>query len=92
MLPQLQLFYGTNPHSVVILDNCSIHHVESIHEFFEASGVLLLFLTPYSPDLMPIAEAFSSMKSYLKRHDDCMQATDDPLPIIRAVFQSVTPA
>ena len=82
MLPQLQLFYGTNPHSVVILDNCSIHHVESIHEFFEVSGVLLLFLTPYSPDLMPIAEAF-------KRHDDCMQATDDPLPIINAVFQSI---
>ena len=51
LLPQLQPFDGRNPHSVVILDNCSIHHVESIHEFFEASGVLLLFLPPYSPDL-----------------------------------------
>ena len=61
LLPQLQQFDGTNPHSVVILDDCTIHHVESIHEFFEASGVLLLFLPPYSPDLMPIEEAFSSV-------------------------------
>jgi len=91
LLPQLQPFDGTNPHTVVILDNCSIHHVESLHEFFEASGVFLLFLPPYSPDLMPIGEAFSSMKSFLKRHDDCMQATDDPLPIIRAAIQSITP-
>ena len=28
---------------------------------------------------MPIEEAFSSVKSYLKGHDDCLQATDDPL-------------
>jgi len=40
---------------------------------------------------MPIEEAFSSVKSYLKGHDDCMQATDDPLPIIRSAFQSITP-
>ncbi len=91
LLPQLQPFDGTSPHSVVILDNCSIHHVESIHELFEASGVLLLFLPPYSPDLMPIEEAFSYVKSYLKGHDDCLQATPDPLPIIRAAFQSISP-
>ena len=54
LLPQLQPFDGTNPLSVVILDNCSIHHVESISEMFEECGVLLLFLPPYSPDLMPI--------------------------------------
>ena len=65
LLPQLQPFDGTNPHSVVILDNCSIHYVESIHELFEASGVLLLFLPSYSPDLMPIEEAFSSVKMFL---------------------------
>ena len=87
MLPQLQPFDGINPHSVVILDNCSIHHVASIHELFEASVVLLLFLPL---DLMPIEEAFSSVKSYLKGHDDCLQATDDPLPIIRAAFESIS--
>ena len=91
MLLQLQPFDGTNPHSVVILDNCSIHHVESIHELFEASGVLLLFLPSYSPDLMPIEEAFSSVKSYLRSHNDCLQATDDPLPIFRAAFESISP-
>ena len=34
LLPQLQPLDGTNPPSVVILDNCSIHHVESIHELY----------------------------------------------------------
>ena len=56
---------------------------------FEASGVLLLFLPPYSLDLMPIEEAFSSVKSYLKNHNDCLQATDNPLPIIKAAFESI---
>ena len=89
LLPQLQPFDGTTPLSVVILDNCSIHHVESISEMFEECGVLLLFLPPCSPDLMPIEEAFSSVKSYLKRHD-CLQATNDPLPIIHAAFDSIS--
>jgi len=38
LLPQLQPFDGMNPHSMVILDNCSIHHIESIHEFFKHLG------------------------------------------------------
>ena len=28
LLPQLQPFNGSNPHSVVIMDNCSIHHID----------------------------------------------------------------
>ena len=30
LLPQLMSFDGVNAHSVVVLDNCSIHHVEGI--------------------------------------------------------------
>lgn len=28
LLPHLLPFNGTNPHSVVIMDNCSVHHTE----------------------------------------------------------------
>lgn len=32
------------------------------------SGVKLHYLPPYSPDLNPIEECFSFVKSYLRRH------------------------
>ena len=35
LLPNLQPFDYTNPHSVVILDNASIHHVEEISKTIE---------------------------------------------------------
>jgi transposase len=43
-------FNGYNPHSIVIMDNCSIHHVSGINKMIEEVGALLLFLPPYSPD------------------------------------------
>ncbi len=51
-------FDGNNPHSVVILDNCSIHHVEGITEMMQEVGALVQFLHPYSPNYNPIEEAF----------------------------------
>ena len=52
-------FDGHNPHSVVILDNCSIHHIPEIVHMIQEVGALVHFLPPYSPDLNPIEEAFS---------------------------------
>ena len=51
--PQLMPFNGINPRSVVILDNASIHHVETATQLIEETGAMLMFLPPYSPDLMP---------------------------------------
>ena len=73
LLLNLWPFDGTNERYVVIMDNCSIHHVVSIiTSLFEEAGVLLLFLPPYSPDYMPIEEA---SKAYLKLHSDIFQVT-----------------
>ena len=66
LLPHLMPYNGVNPHSVVVLDNCAIHHVAEVTAIFEEVGVLLHFLPPYSPDLNPIEEAFSKLKSILK--------------------------
>ena len=30
LLPHLMPFNGTNPNSIVILDNCSIHHLDDV--------------------------------------------------------------
>ena len=66
LLPHVMPFNGINPHSVVVLDNCSIHHipeeVASIHDV----GALALFLPPYSPDFNPIEELFSNVKTTLR--------------------------
>ena len=37
-------------------------------------GVRVEYLPPYSPDLNPIEEAFSKIKSFLRRHHEYYQA------------------
>ena len=69
LIPHLQPFNGVNPHSVVILDNCSIHHCPEVVSSLHDVGVLVHFLPPYSPDLNPIEEAFSKIKYELKHFD-----------------------
>ncbi len=60
LLPTLQPFNWINPHSVVIMDNASIHHVEGVTDLIEVqAGAWLILLPPYSPDLNPIEEIFS---------------------------------
>ena len=83
-------FDGTATKSIAVLDNCSIHHVDEVKKLFEDAGILLLFLPPYSPNLNPIEQTFSSVKYYLRDHDELMQSTDDPTVIIHAAFAAVT--
>ena len=90
LIPSLLPFNGTKPRSIVILDNCSVHHVQEVIDLFAQSGVLLLFLPPYSPDLNPIEELFSYFKNYLRKHDDVLQSVRDPTDIIRSAFESIT--
>ena len=66
LIPQLQPFNGINPHSVVIMDNCSIHHVSEIVKMIEGVGAMVHFLPPYSPDYNPIELAFSKVKRRIK--------------------------
>ena len=66
LLPHLMPFNGVNPHSVVVLDNCSIHHSPYIYETFHDVGVLVHYLPPYLPDLNPIEETFSKVKHELQ--------------------------
>ena len=60
-IPWMLLFDGVRPTSIVVMDNCSIHHVEA-KSMLEDAGILLLYLPPYSRDLNPIEEAFGYVK------------------------------
>ena len=55
------------PGQLVVLDNYSIHKHTKVQALIEARGCTLLFLPTYSPDLMPIENAFSKIKALLKQ-------------------------
>ena len=44
LVPHIMPFNGTNPHSVIVLDNASIHHVDEVVELLHRLGALVLFL------------------------------------------------
>ena len=90
LLPYLQPFNGINPNSVVILDNCSIHHLHDVVALIHSVSALVVYLPPYSLDLMPIEECFNKVKLFLREHDVCFQAADDPVMVLRAAFASVS--
>lgn len=52
---------------IVVMDNLSMHTGEKIRQAINARGCQLLFLPSYSPDLLPIEEAFSKLKAFLRR-------------------------
>jgi transposase len=55
------------PGDGVIMDNLSAHKVAGVRETIEATGALLLYLPPYSPDLNPIENAFSKLKAHVRK-------------------------
>jgi len=55
------------PGQIVVLDNLSIHQGPRVRQAIEARGCRLLFLPAYSPDFSPIEEAFSKLKTFLRR-------------------------
>lgn len=55
------------PGQVVVLDNLSVHKGARVRQAIEARGCQVLFLPAYSPDLTPIEEAFSKLKTWLRR-------------------------
>lgn len=54
------------PAQTVIMDNLSSHKVEGIQDAIEAVGANLEYLPPYSPDLSPIEECWSKLKTILR--------------------------
>ena len=74
--PILRPYNTINPLPVVIMDNASIHHVQSTIDLIESAGSRVVFLPPYSPDLNPL-EPVSR-----KNGDPIKMGT--PVPIITA--------
>ncbi len=74
----------------VIMDNLPAHKGSAVRQAIEATGAMLLFLPPYSPDFNPIENAFAKLKALLRK---AAQRTIDGLwQTIGELLSTFTPA
>ena len=59
-----------NPGDVVVLDNLGSHKGKAVRQAIRKAGAHLMFLPPYSPDLNPIEQVFSKLKTLLRKADE----------------------
>ena len=76
------------PGQIVVLDNHRIHKGDKITQLLAARGCSLLFLPPYSPDLNPIEEALSKIKTFVKANK--ARARDTLDQAIAAALKTIT--
>ena len=78
------------PGDIVVMDNVSTHKVNGVAEAIQAVGATLSYLPQYSPDLNPIEQAFSKLKTLLRK------AAERTVPALRRrvgkLLASFTPA
>lgn len=58
------------PGDIVIADNLGSHKGLPARQLIRNAGAHLLFLPPYSPDLNPIEQVFSKLKTLLRKADE----------------------
>jgi len=90
LIPIMNPFPG--PHSVIVVDNASIHHNYRVVEIQDEFKIKVLYLPPYSPTFNPIESAFSKVKKYISRHSDALlkQGLSNNEIVYNAI-ESVTP-
>jgi len=78
------------PGQIVVMDNLKQHRSDRTRALIEARGAELWFLPAYSPDLNPIEEAFSKVKTLLRTA--AARAHEALAAAIWAALKAITPA
>ena len=68
----------------MVMDNLQAHKSTKVCKLIESVGASVLFLPPYSPDFSPIEEAFSKIKTILRRIEARTQET-----LVEAIEQAL---
>ena len=54
------------PDAVVVMDNLAAHKATVIRKAFDQAGISYRYLPAYSPDMNPIEQAWSKLKTHLR--------------------------
>jgi transposase len=72
---KLSMFFWSNPEKILIMDNARFHHSRDVLQKLNSLGINHKFLPAYSPQLNPIEEFFSMLKSRFST----FRSTDAPI-------------
>ena len=75
---------------VCVIDNAAIHHSQAAIDAIHATEAMVIFLPPYSPDLIPLKELCAQVKNWIKENDAAWQFCRDPALMIEEAFLQVT--
>ncbi len=85
LVPQLQ------PGDVIVIDNASFHHSQTIEEIVAQAGCEIWYLPPYSPDLNEIEHWWFTLKNWMRQRwdefdnfRDCVDAAFKECPNVYA--------
>ena len=84
------LLPALRPGQIVVVDNVGAHKPERMRALVEGAGCRLVFLPAYSPDLSPVEEAFSKLKTLIRAANARTRAALDAA--IAAALAAVTTA
>jgi transposase len=59
------------PGDIVVMDNLGSHKSKAVRDAIRSAGARRLFLPAYSPDLNPIEQVFSKLKTLLRKARAC---------------------
>ena len=78
-----------HPGDMVVMDNLSSHKNKAVRHAIRAAGAKLFYLPPYSPDLNPIEQAFSKLKTLLRKAN--ARSIDQVEKCIAKLIQQIQP-
>jgi transposase len=78
------------PGDIVVMDNLSSHKNKAVRRAIRAAGAKLFYLSPYSPDLNPIEQAFSKLKTLLRKEN--ARTVERVEKCIARIIQQIDPA
>ena len=74
---------------IVVMDNLSSHKNAEVRKMIEATGAMLWFLPPYSPDFNPIEKMWSKVKEFLRSAE--ARGTEQLYQAVGMALNEVTP-
>jgi len=71
-------------------DNAAIHHTADVVRAINATGGILVYLPPYSPDFIPCEGIFLQVKAWIRENDQEWRMCDQPENMVMEGFLNVS--